>query len=204
MENPPQDGWILLYAFIEKALEMENSDKFLLLKSKILFKKNSINESAKILDLIKYDEEDADYLNFAGLVKQYDYSLNEALNYFKQALKIAPNNHEYCYNLASTYFKKGEVSSSKKYYNLAISLAPENPNYHFALANLYYAEKQYKRAFEELKYDFYESNLLKAIILYDTGYLALARKILSKLENERPEDTILLDYKKRIENDLKI
>ena len=42
--------------------------------------------------------------------------------------------------------------------------------------NLYYSERNFKRAFEELNYDFFEANLLKSIILYDTGYVALAKK----------------------------
>ena len=34
---------------------------------------------------------------------------------------------------------------------------------------------------EELDYDFFEANLLKAIILYETGYVALAKKSLEKI-----------------------
>lgn len=189
---------------INKALEIANSSKLLLLKAKILFKKNRTEECTELINQIPFDEDNADYLNFSGIVNQYNFSYSEALNLFKKAIKIDPSNDEYYYNCASTYFKMGEISYAKKYYNLAISLNPDNPNYHFALANLYYAEKQYKRAFEELNYNFFEANLLKAIILYDTGYIAIARKILIELEQERPNDSILIEYKKRIEEDLAI
>ena len=190
--------------YINKALDLEKDSKLLLLKSKILFKKDLLEEALAVINEMPYEENNADYLNFAGLAKQYNFEFNESIKYFKQAIKISPNNDEYYYNCASTYFKMNDIAQAKKYYNLAISLSPDNPNYHFALANLYYAEKQYKRAFEELKYDFFESNLLKAIILYDTGYLALAKKMLLELESERPEDSILIKYKNRIEEELKI
>ena len=98
----------------------------------------------------------------------------------------------------------GENLLAKKYYNLAISLNPDNQNYHFALANLYYSEKNYKRAFEELNYDFFEANLLKAIILYDTGYIALAKKQLEILAKEQPKNPIILNYISRVKEELKI
>ena len=47
------------------------------------------------------------------------------------------------------------------------------------------------KAFEELKDDFYEARLLKAIILHDTGYYAIADKEFKKLKEERPEDIII-------------
>ena len=93
---------------------------------------------------------------------------------------------------------------AKKYYNLAISLNPDNPNYHFALANMHYSQKHYKRALEELTGDFFEARLLKSIILYDSGYLALARIELDALAKEHPDDPIVKDYKSKIENELGI
>jgi tetratricopeptide (TPR) repeat protein len=80
-------------------------------------------------------------------------------------LRAIDVNSEFYYNYASTCFKMGNIQQAKKYYNLAISLSPDNQNYHFALANLYYSEKHYKRAMEELNYDFFEARLLKSIIL---------------------------------------
>ena len=190
---------------INKALESDsNNQKYLILKAKILFKMNRMEESADIINNIQIDFENADFLNFIGLIKQYECQFKTAIEYFKQAIKLAPQNDEYFYNCASTYFKTGDITQAKKYYNLAISLNPDNPNYHFALANLYYSEKQYKRAMEELKYDFFEANLLKSIILYDTGYVALAKKQLESLHSEQPENELINKYKNLIEEKLKI
>ena len=120
------------------------------------------------------------------------------MNYYE----IAYPQDKYYYNIASTYFKLGDIQLAKKYYNLAISHNPQNQNYHFALANLYYSEKHYKRAMEELQGDFFEACLLKAIILYDTGYLAIAKKEFDGLVKNFPENEIVNDYKARIDGEL--
>ena len=150
------------------------------------------------------DENDSEIMNFIGLVKQYEQDLKTAIKYFLKAVKLDSANDEYYYNCASTYFKMGDVTLARKYYNLAISISPDNQNYHFALANLYYSEKHYKRALEELKYDFFEAKLLKSIILYDSGYLVLAKNELEALVKEQPNNPIVMEYKSRIEEELKI
>ena len=190
---------------ISKAINFEpENNKFKLLKSKILFKLDKKEESKEILESLEINSSDSDILNFIGLVKQDNCEFDSALECFLEAIKISPNNDEYLYNCGSTYFKKGDTSLAKKYYNLAISLNPDNQNYHFALANLYYSEKNYKRAMEELAYDFYEAKLLKSIILYDSGYLSVARKYILELEKERPENDLVQEYRRKIEEELKI
>lgn len=190
--------------YINKALEIENDDKFLFLKSNLLFKLDRNEECKEILKNINTLEDDAEFLNFVGLVEQYDGNYDSAIQKFMNAINITPNNDVYYYNCASTYFKMNKIDEAKKFYNLAISINPENQSYHFALANLYYSEKHYKRAMEELNYDFFEANLLKSIILYDTGYLAIARKEITKLAEERPNDPLVIQYKNKIEDELKI
>lgn len=189
---------------IDKAISFNNNSKNLLLKSKILYKMNQAEYCAEILDNIEIDENDVDFLNFLGIVKQFEGKFKESINYFLKTVKLEPQNHQNYYNCASTYFKMGDIQKAKKFYNLAISLAPDNKHYHFALANLYYSEKHYKRAMEELDYDFFEAKLLKSIILYDSGYLALAKKEFDKLIVEQPENELIIDYKNRIDEELKL
>ena len=69
---------------------------------------------------------------------------------------------------------------------------------------MYYSEKQYRRAMEELDYDFFEANLLKSIILYETGYVALAKKSLEKISDERPDNLVIQEYMQKVEEALKI
>lgn len=198
--NDPSQAEIL----INKALEAdEENSKYLILKGKILFKSNKKDECAKILEQID-NKQNPEVLNLSGLVKQYQGRLKEALNDFLQAIKEDSTKDEYFYNCASTYFKMDDIKLAKKYYNLAISINPDNQNYHFALANLYYSEKHYKRALEELKYNFFEARLLKAIILYDTGYLALSRKELNELASIQPNNVIIKNYKTKIEEELSL
>lgn len=187
---------------INRVLGEKQDDKSLLLKGKILFKLNKKSECREILNRIEINNPDV--LNFAGLIEQYEKNYKKAISYFLEAIKLVPSEDEYYYNCASTYFKMDEIGLAKKYYNLAISINPENDNYHFALANLYYSEKHYKRALAELTSDFFEARLLKSIILYDTGYLALAKKELIELSSIQPDNFIVNDYKNRIEEELKI
>lgn len=189
---------------INKALETETNQEFLLLKGQILLKKNEDAECKSLLNKIKITKSNPKVLNFAGLVEQRNGNYKKALEYFKTALTLEPQNDEYNYNCASTYFKMGENTLARKFYNMAISINPENNSYHLALANLYYSEKLYKRAMEELYGDFYEARLLKSIILYDTGYLALARKELLELEKICPKDNLITDYIGKIRKELSL
>ena len=187
---------------INKAIEMDKQTKYLLLKGKILYKQNKKDECIELLETIPYDSNNADFLNFAGLIKQHQKDYKTALKYFLEAVKTAPDSAEYHYNCASTYFKADEIKLAKKYYNMAISLEPENPNYHLALANLYYSQKHYKRALEELDLKLFEARILKAVILYDTGYLAMAKKELETLKKQDCENKLITEYLDRINSTL--
>ena len=188
---------------INCAINLKSSNQYRLLKGKILYKQKRKQDCLELLNDIEIEEKNPEILNYIGLVKQSTEEYDEAIKCFKKAIQLNPID-EYYYNCASTYFKMGEISLAQKYYNLAIAKNPDNQIYHFALANLYYSEKHYKRALEELHYDFFEANLLRAIILYDTGYLALAKKILDKLAQERPDDHVVESYKKQIEDELNL
>lgn len=189
-------------SLIDEALTKEKHNEILLLKGKILLQKNDDEGCQKVLSQMNILNSEGPILNFAGIVEQHVGNYNKALEYLKNAIKAEPQNDEYYYNCASTYFKMNDLQSAKKYYNLAISLAPQNPSYHFALANLYYAEQHYKRALEELDSNLYEARLLKSIILYDTGYLALARKELFELEKICPSDSMVTKYIGKIKEEL--
>lgn len=191
--------------FINKALDLApNNTNFLLLKGKILLKNNSDQEAYNLLKKIIFDEENYDILNFYGFVYQRNGEYEKSIKCFSKCLKINKNKDESYYNCASTYFKMGDYNLAKKYYNLAISRSPENSRYHLALANVYYAEKNYKRAYEELKNDTYESRLLKSVILFDSGYHAIAKKEFQNLAKEFPEDDVVANYIQMINEKLKI
>ena len=186
---------------MKKALELEpESAEALLHLGQIFYAKGDEESCVEIAKNLKVDEGNPELLNFLGLIKSY---LNEdAEEYFKKAIKLNRENHQYYYNLANFYLKNKRMSLAKKYYNLAISIEPENQNYHFALANLYYLEKHYKKALEELPSDYFEAKLLRAVILYETGYLALARKELVDVMKEKPQHKVAEEYLQKINSEL--
>ena len=188
---------------LEKALaeEPENKDVLLLL-GQVYYAQGQKDLCLELAAKISDDNENPELLNFLGLMEDYKGNYKEACRYIQKAIKLNGNNDKYYYNLANMYFKQGDTMYAKRYYNLAISLNPQNPNYHFALANLYYSEKHYKRALEELPDELFEANLLKVIILYDTGYLALAKQELKRLFAQCPDNSILQEYSERIDNEL--
>ncbi len=191
--------------FINLALKQDsNNSKLQLLKGKILFKQAREDDCAEFVKQMNIDNESSDMLNFIGLVEQQQGNYKKSIEYFLRAINLDSKNDEYYYNCASTYFKMGDIAFAKKYYNMAISINPDNSNYHLALANLYYSEKQYRRALEELDFDFYEANLLKALILYESGYIALAKKGFDMLKAERPNDFVVDEYLAKIKEKLKI
>ena len=186
---------------LKKALECEpENQNILLFLGKVLYSQKKYEECAVRIQYL--NQEDAEVYNLKGLMAGIKKDYYKAAAYFQNAIKMSPQNSEYYFNLANIYLKQDNNLLAKKYYNFAVSLEPENLNYHFVLANLYYREKHYKKALEELRGDFYEANLLKAIILYDTGYLALAKRELEKLSEENSENSILLDYKNKIDKEL--
>lgn len=188
-----------------KALELEPDNKDILLTlGQVYYAQNKKDKCIELLNKLSEDNENPELLNFCGAVESYQGNFKSARNFVLSAIKLNPKNDEYYFNLANIYFKQGDTTFAKQYYNHAIALKPDNRNYRFALANLYYSEKHYKRALEELQDDFFEANLLKAIILYDTGYLALAKKELNVLAEEQPDNPILLDYQERINCELGI
>lgn len=176
----------------------------LLLLGQVYYAQNKKDLCIELLEKLIDDDNNAELMNFRGLIAAYQGNYKIACQYMLNAVKLEPRNDKYYYNLANMYFKCGDMLYAKRYYNLAISLNPNNSAYHFALANLYYSEKHYKKALEELPDNLFEANLLKMVILYDTGYLALARKELLELSAQHPNNPILQEYGSRIDSDLGI
>ena len=187
----------------KKALEINaDSQEALLLLGKVFYAQNKKDACIPLLAKFIPNNKNPELLNFVGLINTYLGKHKEAIENFLEAIKLNRANAVYYYNLANVYFKQGDFASAKKYYNLSISFAPENANYHFALANLYYTEGHYKKALEELDENLFEARLLKAVILYDTGYLALAKKELDLLSNEHSNNNIIREYQTLINKEL--
>jgi len=187
----------------EKILsETPENQEALLLLGQIYYAQNKKDRCISLVEKLSDKNDNPELLNFCGLIEDYQGNYKEACKYLQKAIKLEANNDKYYYNLANMYFKQGDTGYAKRYYNIAIALNPDNKNYHFALANLYYSEKHYKRALEKLPDNLFEANLLKVIILYDTGYLALAKQELNRLFEQCPDNAILQEYTSRINKEL--
>lgn len=177
-----------------------NDEDFILLLGKTYF---ALNQKDKCFDLVdKIKNFTAENLNFIGQVETYRGNFKTAITSFLEAIKKDRSNPDYYFNLANAYYKMGDLDFARKNYNIAISLSPDNQTYHFALANLYYSEKHFKKALEELVGNFFEARFLKSIILYETGYLALARKELKELQKEYPNNDMVSEYLSKINLEL--
>ena len=179
----------------------DNQD-LLILYAQTCYAKNDIVSSENIIQKIKPDDSNSNYLMLKGLI---DYNVGDFRKCEKnilQAIKLEPLNDRYYYSLANIYFKENLIDLAKKYYNHAISLNYENYTYHLALANLYYHQKQYNNALSELNYDILEAKILKVIIFYDTKNYAFAKQILDELVIKYPENAIIQDYNNKIKEAL--
>ena len=175
-----------------------------LLLGKIYYAENKLSECSKIAKELETGILDGEILNFLGLVYAQKGFVKKAEEYFINAIKLEKRNDLYYYNLANFYMTNGKLSLAQKNYNHAISLAPENENYHYAMANLHYLNKNYKRALEEIKGDDVNSRLLKAIILYDTGYYIIARKEIREITEQYPENNVAKKYLELLNNQLEL
>lgn len=176
----------------------------LFLYAQTLFYINKKDVCIKIAAQLNIDTTNAELMFFFSQLELYKQNLDKAIDYLNLAIRKNNSNSTYYHLLGNIYYKKGDNNLAQKNYNIAISLDSTNPTYHFALANVYYTQKQYKKALKELMSDLFEAKLLKAIILYDTGYLALAKKELLNLEKEQPQNHIIKEYKSKISEELKI
>lgn len=181
-----------------------NDQEMLLLLGQIYYAENKKNECVELAKRLSIKSKNPEILNFCALIEDYQGNCKQACALLQKAIKLNSKNDKYYYNLANIYFKQGNKTFAKKYYNIAISLYPENTSYKLALSNLYFSEQHYKRALEELPDNLFEANILKVMILYNTGYLALARKELLTLIKTAPDNPILLEYRSKINSALGI
>ena len=188
--------------FINK--NSEEYQKLLLILGQVLYAQDKKDECIDLIKQLHVDEQNSELLNFCAIIDDCKGDSKAACKKLQKAIANEPNNDKFYYNLSNIYFKQKDYVYDKKYYNLAISLNPTNNNYHFSLANLYYIEKHYKKALEELPENLYEAKILKIVILYETGFLALAKSELAKLLKLFPENEVLIKYNSMINKELGI
>jgi predicted O-linked N-acetylglucosamine transferase (SPINDLY family) len=126
----------------------------LLTKATSNYQDGKLDEAEDILfGIIKYQPKNFDALHILGIVKGLRNQHREALDFFKKALRINPNNPYLSLNIAKAFSELGEIQNATKYSFNATKLNPEIPEVWFCygkslstLNNLSESLNAYKKA----------------------------------------------------------
>jgi len=127
------------------------------------FKRNNFVE-AKILLLkvLDIEPQNFDALNIIGVINGIESNHIEAINFFKKAQKIRPDNNFINFNLAKAFSKVGNDLEAIKYYEIAIRLKPDYAEAYNNKGNIFFNRRRYDEALSDyeqaikLKPDFTE------------------------------------------------
>ncbi|GBE03063.1 TPR repeat-containing protein YrrB [bacterium BMS3Bbin06] len=129
-----------------------------------LFEEGKYHNAEPLLkDVYKVNPYYADVLNKLGVISHLKGELEEAVNYFEEALHINPQYTEASLNLAITYNDLGEFSKAQEIFSLAAQVAHPAPgaldpfaagklaNEHFRIGNIYLDFGLYDDAIDEYR-----------------------------------------------------
>lgn len=78
----------------------------------------------------------------------YDYEdYDRSVGYFREAIRLNPNNADYPYVLSQAYYELKQFDSARFFIEKAISLEANQPDYHYRAGNVYYHLKEYEKAY---------------------------------------------------------
>lgn len=178
---------------LTKLDEGPDSTIHLNLLCKIYFEIKRIEEAKEVLNKLENkDTKDIDILNYLGLAKLDELKLEEAIEFFMQAVDASPQTAEYNYNLGQAYFLKGWIAEAKKYFVKAICLNGDNDTYKYSLGYALYREGDYSNAMTHLNNNLVESMVLKMLIKYQMGDLATSKSELENLLQENPNNETII------------
>lgn len=181
-----------------KILEDENSEMFndenVLLTLGEIYSNNNEHEQAKEVfkKLEENKTENAKSLNYIGLEKLDELKLDEAIEYFNQAIEKDNKTPEFHFNMGQAYYLKGWFDEAKNCFNTAICLNPMDESYHYSLAYLLYRCGDYTGAETHLNPEYFDSKVLLQVIKSEKGELASPKVELEKLLNEKPNNELIL------------
>lgn len=139
LRENPQDQWMRLLLAMTYLFDGKPQKAFLSAKSVVdecsgmLIGKSSLGIYA---------------LNLAGTCKMETEEYDEAISYFKEAIRINQNS---CYNLAQCYFNLKYYNKAIKYCKMAIAIEPNDSNYWELLGRIYIELSNWDKAADALK-----------------------------------------------------
>ncbi len=178
---------------INNGEEISDSEKVLTLIGKIYYEKNNKEKAAEVFKKLETNNtKNAESLNYIGLTKLDELKLDDAINYFSEAIEKDEKNPQYHYNMGQAYYLKGWFEEAQKCFNTAICLNPMEEKYHYSLAYLYYRSGDYEGAESHLNPEYFDSRVLLQVIKSEKGDLASPKIELEKMLKENPDNELIL------------
>ncbi len=185
--------------YLEKAIGMQQKNqKCEILLAEAYYLNSDYKKAKDIFERYKDETQNAEIMNYLGLINLDENKYEEAIGYLSRANKLEPQNSQYCYNLANAYFTNGWIEESLKYLNIAICLSPKNIEYHYTQAYIYYINAEYEKSMSELKNIFkidethLQSKVLNALNIDKLGDPVRAKVELSEIKKENPNNIFVL------------
>ncbi len=171
----------------------DDYENILELTGKTYLEQNKIEEAYEVFKKLEENHsQTAEGLNLIGLEKLDNLELDDALEYFGNAIAKDDKNPAYYYNMGQAYFLKGWYEEAQKSFNTAICLKPDEEKYHYSLAYLYYRYGNYELAKAHLNPEYPDSRILLQVIKTEKGDYASAKTELENLLKEYPDNELIL------------
>ena len=163
------------------------------LTGRVYLEQNKITEAKEVFKKLEENNtQTAEGLNYIGLNKLDELKLDEAIEYFNQAMLKEDKNPQYVYNMGQAYFLKGWFEEAQKCFNTAICLDPDEEKYHYSLAYLLYKSGKYELAQSHLNPEYFDSRVLLQVIKSEQGDLASPKVELEKMLKDYPDNETIL------------
>ncbi len=138
----------------------------------------------------------ADYHNYLGIIYKGKKQPDDAIQSFEKAVELMPDNPNFTYNLASTYFDLGKYTEAKNILQMFNNTYPNHNSIdiYLLLANLYSKNANWQKVVSEceqaIKIDSKSATAYKmlGVAYYNMNQYELAEKMLSQVLTIAPND----------------
>ena len=161
----------------------------------VFYNQGRLDDAEKMFTNILDTQQCDKSYNYLGLIAIDRYQIAKAIDYFQFAVKVAPTNSMYQFNLGTAYSLNGWFAEAENAFKKALSIEPENTVYNYSLAYLYYQQNDSKKALEKLedtlKIDpaYSDAVILKSLICARSGDVVNSKNnLIGLLEKEKDND----------------
>lgn len=160
-----------------------------------LHKQGKLDDAEELYNkVLEQDPENAEVLNFLGIINLQKFRLSKAEEFIQKAIAISPEQYFY-ENLAKVYLEMEDSQNAIKLYKELLDKQPENFDYVFNLASAYKVARDYKNAIKmyeraiELQPENPDSYYNMGLILNNLSKPQEAIKYYKKAVELCPDDT---------------